>query len=510
MKLENVVAASREVTAVRGRLEKIARLADCLRGASPDEAHIIVAWLSGELPQGRIGAGPAAIRSALPATGAALPTLQVRDVHDAFTAIAAISGAVSSEQRRLALQSVFERATIAEQEFLGALLFGELRQGAQEGVMLDAVARAAAVAPAELRRAAMLAGNLPAVARAAFAGGTGALTAFRLQLFRPVQPMLAQTATDVGEALEKLGEAGFEYKLDGARVQVHRSGDEVRVFTRGLHDVTSSSADLVEAVRRLTVRDIVLDGEAIGLQGDGRPLPFQQTMRRFARKGGAASKASLRCFFFDCLHVDGETLIDAPARARWAAMERVLPAVLRIPRTITRDAVVAATVMEDALSAGHEGLVAKAPDASYETGTRGAAWLKIKPSHTFDLVVLAAEWGHGRRQGWLSNLHLGARDPDTGEWVMVGKTYKGMTDEMLVWQTGELLALEVSRTRHAVVVRPALVVEVAIDGVLSSPRYEGGISLRFARVKRYRSDKKAAEADTIDALRALLKAGRGV
>ncbi len=509
MRLAVIVSASRSVASASGRLEKIARLAECLREAAPGEVPVVVAWLSGELAQGRIGVGPAAVRAALPDAAASSATLTVADVERTFTAIAGMSGAGSTGRRRDALRELFGRATAEEQRFLAALLFGELRQGAQEGIVLEAVARAADVDAAVLRRAAMLAGDLPAVAGAAFSGEP-ALTAFRLRLLHPVQPMLAQTASDVGDAIARLGEAGFEYKLDGARVQVHRSGRDVRVFTRGLHDVTASSPDIVEAAQALPVEAIVLDGEAIGVRRDGRPLPFQMTMRRFARRADAAGtrRAPLRCFFFDCLHVDGTTLIDAPARERWAALERTVPAELRVPRMVTDDAAVAAAFLDQALREGHEGLVAKAPASPYETGARGAAWLKIKPAYTLDLVVLAADWGHGRRRGWLSNLHLGARDGHGG-WVMLGKTFKGMTDALLTWQTAALLEREVSRTAHTVIVEPTLVVEIALDGVLLSSRYPGGVSLRFARVRGYRQDKRPEEADTIEAVRALLPGSHG-
>ena len=507
MQLVNIASVSRAVAAASGRREKITRLATCLRDAGVDDVPVLVAWFSGELRQGRIGVGPVAIQASMPATAAIAPSLEVRETDRAFSDIATLRGVGATGRKREGLRQLFERATADEQRFLSALLFGELRQGAQEGVVLEAIAEAAGVPASAVRRSAMLAGDLPAVAHALFTGGPAPLASFRLRLFRPVQPMLAQTAGDVADALAQLGEAAFEYKLDGARVQVHRAGDEVRVFTRGLHEVTDSSTDIVAAVRTLPVREIVLDGEAIGLDADGRPLPFQLTMRRFARKANTRDDASrsLRCFFFDCLHVDGTTLIDAPAHERWAALARVVPPELRIPRTVTSDPRIAAAVLEDALRAGHEGLVAKALDTPYETGARGAAWLKIKPVHTLDLIVLAAEWGHGRRSGWLSNLHLGARDPDGG-WVMLGKTFKGMTDEMLAWQTQELLRIETSRTRHAVVVEPALVVEVAVDGVQVSPRYPGGLSLRFARVRGYRPDKRPADVDTIAVVRALLPA----
>jgi DNA ligase-1 len=377
---------------------------------------------------------------------------------------------------------------------------GELRQGASEGVVLDAVALASGLPASDVRRAAMLRGSTAAVGGALLGAAIGgAPLDDTLELFRPVKPMLAQTADGVEDALERLGEAAFEVKFDGARVQVHRSGDDVRVFTRRLNDETASLPEVVEGVRALPVREIVLDGEAIGLKPDGTPRAFQETMTRFGRKrdlDGARASVPLTTFFFDVLHLDGTSLIDRPAVERWQALESVVPSAARAPRVVTRDAAVADALLRDARARGHEGLMAKALDAPYVAGRRGSAWLKVKPSFSADLVVLAAEWGHGRRTGWLSNLHLGARGSAPGEWVMVGKTFKGMTDALLAWQTERLLALAEKEAKHVVRVRPELVVEIAFDGVQASPRYAGGLALRFARVKGYREDKTPAEADS--------------
>ncbi|MGH3066839.1 MAG: ATP-dependent DNA ligase, partial [Gaiellaceae bacterium] len=400
---------------------------------------------------------------------------------------------------------LFGAATDLEQRFLSSLLIGELRQGALEGVMVDAVAEAAGIPAAGVRRAAMLAGDLPTIAEAALIQGRDGLAKFRLTPLRPVKPMLAQTADDVAEALERVGaRAAVEWKLDGARIQVHRVGDEVRVFTRNLADITDRIPDLVEPILAFRVESLILDGEAIALRGDGRPLPFQVTMSRFGTKAvvdDPSGTTPLSAFFFDCLHIDGEDLIDRPARDRVSLLDDRLPRELVVPRVETGELAAAQAFLEDALARGHEGVMVKSLDATYEAGRRGAGWLKVKPAHTLDLVVLAAEWGHGRRRGKLSNLHLGARDAASGGFVMLGKTFKGMTDEMLAWQTEHLQSLETSRDGIVVYVRPELVVEIAFDGVQTSARYPGGVALRFARVKGYRPDKSAAEADTIETVR---------
>lgn len=508
MRLERLVETSQRVTSQSSRLEKIGALAACVREAGAATAALAVSYLAGDTRHDRLGLGPAAVQAAW-CEPAAASELSLGDVDAAFGAIAGLRGAGSAAARKARLRDLFARATRAEQEFLARLVHGELRQGALEGVLADAVARAAAVPAAAVRRAAMYSGDLGGVAAAALAGGEVALQQFGIQLFRPLQPMLAQPAEDVEDALGRLGEAAFDYKLDGARVQVHRRGDEVRVYSRRLNEVTAAVPELVERVRALPARELVLDGEAIALRGDGWPEPFQVTMRRFGRRldvDRMRAELPLSTFFFDVLQVDGEPLLDRPTRARLAALAELLPADVVVPRLVTADPAAAGDFLRRARAAGHEGLVAKSLEAGYDAGKRGGAWLKLKQADTLDLVVLAAEWGSGRRQGWLSNLHLGARDPDSGGFVMLGKTFKGLTDAVLEWQTRELLARELGREGHVVHVRPELVVEIAFEGLQSSPRYPGGVALRFARVKRYRTDKTAAEADTIERVRALHRA----
>ena len=499
MLLHAVALTSRDVAATTSRLAKVARLSECLGAAAPDEVAVAVAYLSGELPQGTVGVGWAALRE-LPAP-APDASLQLLEVHAAVSRLQAISGHGSQAARKAELAALFARATESEQRLLVGLFLGELRQGALEGVMADAVAKAAGVPAAAVRRAAMLAGDLPAVAGVAMRDGASGLAAFRLTPLRPVGPMLAQTAEDVSVAFERLSHPYVEWKLDGARIQAHRAGEEVAIFTRNLADITDRVPEIVSAIRALDVSAMVLDGEAIALREDGRPEPFQVTMSRFGVKNVVEGDARpLASFFFDCLHVDGDDLIDRPARERLAALDPRLAPDHLVPRLETDDPAAAQAFLEDALARGHEGVMVKSLEASYEAGRRGAGWLKVKPAHTLDLVVLAAEWGHGRRTGKLSNLHFGARDP-AGGFVMLGKTFKGMTDEMLAWQTEHLLGLETSRDGHVVHVRPELVVEIAFDGVQASPRYPGGVALRFARVKGYRPDKSPAEADTIDTVR---------
>ncbi len=385
---------------------------------------------------------------------------------------------------------------------LGGLISGELRQGAQAGLLVDAIARAAEVDVSSVRRALLLAGDLKDVARAALTGGSAALAEFRLRVGRPLAPMLAQSASTVDEALAAtVFPAVVDSKLDGIRVQVHRSGEDVGVYTRSLDDITSRVPEVVDAVRGLPSTDLVLDGEVIALDAAGRPRPFQETSARAAAR--RAGTVTLTPYFFDLLHLDGEDLVDEPGTRRWARLAEALPSGLLVPRTEVSTVEEASGAFDAALAMGHEGVVVKAAQAPYDVGRRGSAWVKVKPRHTLDLVILAAEWGHGRRRGWLSNLHLGARDTTGDGFVMLGKTFKGLTDEMLRWQTERLLALATDRGDWVVQVRPELVVEIAFDGVQTSPRYPGGVALRFARVLRYREDKSAAEADTIDAVRRL-------
>lgn len=512
MSFAKLVETSQRVTATSRRTEKLALLSELLRSVEPHELPIAVSYLSGELRQRRTGLGHAALRDAHPGTSATSPTLTIREVDSVFERIANVPAGSGSTRERLGLlRELLQRATAEEQDYIARLITGELRQGALEGIMLDAVARAADIPLTDIRRAHMLAGNLSAVAAAAMTGGASALSAFGIQLFRPLLPMLAQSAADVDDALARLGEAAFEHKLDGARIQVHKAGRDIRIYSRRLNEVTDAVPDLVDVVRSLPARELVLDGEAIALQPNGRPRDFQMTMRRFGRRLDVAKlkqELPLHAFFFDCLYIDGATVIDLSTSERFNALTSAVGDELVVPRTVTSDPGAAQSFMAASLAAGHEGVVAKLLNAPYEAGRRGAGWLKIKSAETLDLVVLAAEWGHGRRQGWLSNLHLGARDPVHGGFVMLGKTFKGMTDEMLDWQTKEFLARETARGDWTVYVRPELVVEIAFDDIQASPRYTGGLALRFARVKGYRPDKKADEADTIDTVRTLFERRR--
>jgi DNA ligase-1 len=459
--------------------------------------------LTGAPRQGRIGIAGAAISGARDTPSATDSSLDVGDVDAAFSLIASQSGAGSSRARAEALRHLFERATRDEQDFLMRLLFGELRQGALEGVLVEAVARASGIAAPRVRRAAMLAGALAPVARAAMTEGEPALQSLVIRPFNPIQPMLADSAADVGDALTELGEASLEYKLDGARVQVHKVGDDVRVFSRTLKDVTAAVPEVVEAARAMPGRELILDGEAIALRADGKPHPFQITMRRFGRRldvDRLRDTLPIAPFFFDCLYVDGGALIDEPLSRRLEALRGVAARPVIVPRIVTARPEDAADFLEQAVGAGHEGLMAKAVDGLYAAGRRGQAWLKVKPARTLDLVILAVEWGSGRRRGTLSNLHLGARDTERGGFVMLGKTFKGLTDEMLAWQTRRLLELEIARDGHTVYVRPELVVEIAFNDIQESPHYPGRLALRFARVKQYRPDKPATEADTFETI----------
>lgn len=501
-----LVETSRRVAATASRTAKIATIADLLATLDDEEIAPAVANLIGETPHGKLGVGPAAIMAARPAHAADAPSLSIGEVDRALGDIAATSGTGSAARRNKLLSDLLVRASASEQDFLLRLLFGELRQGALEGVMLDAIARASNLPAASVRRAAMLGGGPARMARAALTGGGAALRQFALTLFRPLQPMLAQPAEDVADALAQLGTASLEWKLDGARVQVHKQDDDVRVYTRGLNEVTQSVPEIVDAVRALSSRTLVLDGETIALDRDGRPLPFQETMRRFGRKLDVeAMRASLPLSvrFFDVLHADGDDLLAHPARERMALLDARLPPPLIVPRIVTGDAAQAEAFLDDALARGHEGIMAKSLEALYEAGARGASWLKIKQAHTLDLVIIAAEWGNGRRAGWLSNLHLGARDPESGGFVMLGKTFKGLTDDMLRWQTQKLLSLETARERHVVYVRPEVVVEIAVNEIQRSPHYPAGMALRFARVKGYRNDKRPEAADTVETVRKL-------
>jgi len=503
-RLADVVRTSAQVGATASRLAKSAALAERLRSLAPDEIEIAIPYLSGDIRQGKLALGYRKLPSP---KAAAAATLTLREVDSVFEQLKITKGRGSASQRAELIDALFGKATAEEQNFLVRLIVGELRQGALEGVMLEALASASGVPAALIRRAAMIGGGIAPAAHAALTQGQAGLERFAIRPMRPILPMLAQPAATTRAALEALGEAAFEWKLDGARVQVHKAGDEVRVFTRTLNDVTAAVPEVVAAAREAGSVSLILDGEAIALRPDGRPHPFQTTMRRLGRK---ADDASLRdtlpvsVFFFDCLY-NGESLVDRPLRDRRRVLEEVIPE--KTSRwVVTADPGTAESFYQDALHHGHEGVMAKALDAPYEAGRRGSGWLKIKRAHTLDLVVIAAEWGHGRRKGWLSNLHLGARDP-AGGFIMLGKTFKGMTDEILEWQTRELQARAASRDEWVVRVRPELVVEIEFSDIQKSPQYPAGLALRLARLKRYRSDKRAEDADTIETVRRIHEQG---
>jgi DNA ligase 1 len=509
----DLVAVSSAVGATSSRLGKVRELASFLRALPPGEIEIAVHYLSGEIVQGRIGIGYSTLQAAAHGIGATEATLSITEVDHDLSALRDVRGAGSGARRSQALTDLFGRATPAESQFLIALLVGELRQGALAGVMIDAIASAAQIAVPQVRRAAMYSHSLGQVASVALQQGADALGKFQLELFCPIAPMLAQTAADVAESLEELaGEAAFEWKMDGARIQVHKREHDVRIYTRALNEVTASLPEIVEAARSFAARELVLDGEAIAFNASQRPHPFQVTMRRFGRKldiHRMRDELPIRAFYFDCLYLDGHSIADRPTRERFDALAAVVPQSQRVPRLVTSSESQARAFYEAALAAGHEGVMAKALDAPYEAGNRDARWLKIKRAHTLDLVVIAAEWGHGRRTGKLSNLHLGALDDASGEYVMLGKTFKGLTDAMLEWQTREFLQREIRRDQWTVYLRPELVVEIAFSDLQASRRYPGGLALRLARVKRYREDKSAEQADTMESVRSLFVAQSG-
>ncbi|MFL5841020.1 MAG: ATP-dependent DNA ligase [Thermoleophilaceae bacterium] len=497
--LADVVAASRDLSATRSRSRKVAILADILGRLDPDEVPTAVGFLSGVPRQGRVGIGYRTI-FAIDVPPAPQPSLAVADVDRVIDEVRATAGAGSGNRRAELLANLLGRATADEADFLHRLFTGNLRQGSLAGLMAEAVAKAAGVSAPLVRRALMLSGDLTLTARLAIGEGEPGLRAVRLQIFQPIFPMLASTAADVTDAVERFDSSSVEWKLDGIRIQIHRRDDEIRIYTRNLNDITASLPGIVAAVQSLAAKQAVFDGEALWMS-DGGPAPFQDTVSQI---DSGAPPEGIVTFLFDVLHLDGDDLLDTPLAERAAQLEAVAPE-LRIPSVMTSDPDKAQHVLDDALEAGHEGVVVKDAASLYSAGRRGKAWRKVKPVRTYDLVVLGAEWGHGRRHGWLSNLHLGARDPRTGDFVMVGKTFKGMTDELLEWQTREFLVRETGREGIAVFVHPELVVEIALDGVQSSTRYPGGVALRFARVKAYRPDKAPTEADTIDDLRALLR-----
>ena len=533
MLLDAVVQTSAAVAASPGRLAKISLIAELLGRVPSDEIAVAVSFLSGDLTQRQIGVGYAALADLMGGYGegagpASLPeppeapALTLAETDQALGQIGLLAGQGSQAERRRLLAGLLARATEAERRFLVRLLAGDLRQGALDGIMTEAVASAAAVSAAEVRRAYQLGGSLPAAAAAALAAGhrgqvaVDALRAMSVHVGRPLRPMLAASAPTVAEAMDRISPAAVDWKIDGIRVQLHRQGAAVRVFTRTLDDITDRVPELAAAALTLTAQSAIVDGEAVALRPDGRPQPFQVTSARTASQPGASgASAVLTLFLFDLLHADGTDLIDVPASQRFTRLVTIAPAELVVPRLVTSDVTEAEQFFAAAIDRGHEGVVIKSLDAPYGAGRRGSEWIKVKPRHTLDLLVLGAEWGHGRRQGWLSNLHLGARDPETGGTVMLGKTFKGLTDAVLAWQTERLLELadpprdrpdsarRSAGPRGVVMVRPELVVEIALDGVQASTRYPGGVTLRFARVVRYRPDKSPAEADTIDTVRDL-------
>ncbi len=510
--LRDLAQASADVAALRGRNAKRDRLAGALAALDPDVRAIGIAFLIGELVQGKIGIGWAAIRDLAPPPAPSEPTLTLAETSAVLDTIARTKGSGSAAERQRLLHGLYARATEPERAFLGPLLTGGVRQGALDGVMLDAIAAATRIAPDAVRRAAMLGGSIPEVGAALLAHGAEALARYDLVPFRPILPMLASPSPDLDEAIADLGELALETKLDGARLQVHKAEGEVRLYTRALHDVTARAPEIVELVRAMPARSLVLDGEAIALDAQRRPLPFQETMKRFGKRGdpeALRAERALSVVFFDAMHVDGRSLLDAPLVDRRAVLAERVPEPARVRSIVTADLEAAEAFYATVIAEGHEGAMAKSLSSPYEAGARGAAWRKIKPAHTLDLVVLAVERGSGRRTGWLSNLHLGARDPRTSGFVMLGKTFKGMTDAMLTWQTERFRALATSEDGYVVHVRPEQVVEIAFNDVQESPHYPGGLALRFARVKRYRDDKTAGEADTIDTVRAIFERSRG-
>jgi DNA ligase 1 len=498
--LADVVSASRDVADTTSRSRKVAILAELLKELDANEVPVAVGFLTGAPRQGRVGVGYATIYG-IESAPAGKASLTLDELDRAIAEVQAAKGSGSAAKRRQILGELLGRATEEEADFVKRLMTGELRQGALAGVMVDAIAKAAGVAGELARRALMLSGDLTRTAAIAMTEGEEGLRNVGFEIFRPILPMLASTAESADDAVASFDRASVEWKLDGIRIQIHRRGDEIRIYTRNLNDITHALPGIVDAVRRLPVRQAVFDAEALWMGADG-PAAFQETVSRIDSE---APPEGIVTFLFDVLHVDGDDLLDTPLAQRAARLEEIAPQ-LRIPAVLTSDPEEGQRVLDEALRTGHEGVVVKDAASLYAAGRRGKAWRKVKPVRTYDLVVLGAEWGHGRRQGWLSNLHLGARDPRAGEFVMVGKCFKGLTDELLEWQTKELLERETGRQGIAVFARPELVVEIALDGVQSSTRYPGGVALRFARVKRYRPDKSAEEADTIDDLRALLPA----
>jgi DNA ligase-1 len=505
MLLAELVETSRRIGSTTKRLEKIDLLADLLKRLSPEEVEVTVAFLSGATRQGRIGIGYATLQASV-SEPSDTASIEILELDRTLKELQKVSGAGSENRKREILRRLFTKATRDEQRFLSSLLVGELRQGALEGIMIEAIGKASGLGGDRIRRAAMMGGGASRIARAAIGKGEAGLAEFDVRLFRPVQPMLAQTAEDVSEALAELGEAALEYKFDGARVQAHKSGDDVVIYSRRANDVSGAVPEVVSAVRSLPVKSVILDGEVLILDAQNRPQPFQVSMRRFGRKANVAglpNELPMTPFWFDLLYLNEVPTIDEPQAARFRELSGFVFSNNIVPHLATESRDAAEDFLHSALLAGHEGIMAKARQAPYVAGSRGQSWLKVKQARTLDLVVLAAEWGNGRRQGWLSNLHLGARDTEKGGFAMLGKTFKGLTDEMLAWQTTEFQKIEISRDKYTVYVEPKIVVEIAFNEIQVSPRYISGLALRFARVKRYRPDKPVSESDTFQTVKKL-------
>jgi DNA ligase-1 len=509
--LKDLTQISEKVSATPKKKEKVSFLAHFFKDAKGKEISLLAFYLSGELPQGRMGIGWITLQEALKGAPFLPKPLSLVDLDSYFDSIARERGTGSSGRKVQILREAFTHTGEKERVFLTGLILGEIRQGALEGLILEAVAQAASLSLDLLQQSLMFSGSIGEVARTAIEEGASGLSRFQPKLFHPISPMLASPVEGGDEAVDRLGEAGWEYKIDGARIQVHKDGEEIRVFTRHLKEITESVPEIVHLARQFPMDKAIFEGEAIALREDGRPLPFQTTMRRFGRIQDVEriqKEIPLRPFFFDLLYLDGQSILDVPYGKRFGQLTERIPSEYLIPRIVTADEAKVRDFLFQSLKAGHEGLMAKGLDSPYVAGQRGFLWLKIKPAQTLDLVILAAEWGHGRRKAWLSNLHLGARDEESGEFVMLGKTFKGLTDEMLQWQTKKLLELEAGRDEWTVYVRPELVVEIAFNDIQESPRYPGGLALRFARVKSFREDKSPSEADTFQKVRAIFEASR--
>jgi DNA ligase-1 len=512
MNFETLVHASERLRSTASKKEKVAIISDLLGRSRERETYLLAHYLVGSAPSGKLGIGWKTIQNAIEGLGPPNRSAPMVEVQRYLTDLSATKGAGSTQRKTRLLRELFGRMKEEERSFLVGLLLGELRQGALEGLVIDAIAEASSLPAQRIQQSYMFSGDIGLVAEAAVHRGAEGLEQFGPRLFQPIYPMLASPAEDPGEVLGRMDEAAWEYKIDGARIQVHKSDGEVRIFTRNLKDVTERLPEVAALTRSLPMKKAIFEGEVIALQPDGRPLPFQATMRRFGRTRRVEEtmeEIPLSSFFFDLLFLEGDPLFGRPYRERIRLLASLFPPDQVIPRIVTGDESEARVFLRKSLEAGHEGLMAKDLDSAYAAGQRGFHWLKVKRARTLDLVILAAEWGHGRRQAWLSNIHLGARDPESGRFVMLGKTFKGLTDRMLQWMTEKLLTLEIDRDSNTVYVRPELVAEIAYSDLQESPRYPGGLALRFARVKRFREDKKASEADTIQTVWSAFEAGTG-